>query len=721
MLLAAVLLTAVVPVSAQDVTSSEKTYAQAFPDESFRKEIFSLFYSGVRGNASPLTESDKAELASVEELFLEEREIADLTGIEYFTGLGALYCEGNQLTSLDLSANRVLKLLNCDNNLLTELDLSRCADLTELRCVDNKLTELDVSKSSNLILLDCRQNRLTGLDLSSNAAIADLICYENNILSVDDITGWRNYWEAPTSGDTDHNIFWFEPQNTSGSAEPNATPTPIRTPTPAMPGGVITPTPRISPTGTPTPTHIVTITPTPRISPTSTPTPTHIVTITPTPPHISPTSTPTPTHIVTITPTPPHISPTPLLNEITPTPRPSGTPSPTPRVSLTGTPSPTPRVSLTGTPTPLPPVSPASALPIEIKLNTPADVDLPAGRYATYAFTAPTSGVYRIFTEAYGGGSTPINDTVLYLYANFTPPDMLANQIGYNDDYNSTRFSQINYAMTTGTTYYIKLKHYNSSESLHVRLTVSPPSGAPSPTPAPSPIPSSVPTLKLDEPIDVNLPRGQAAVYAFTVEQAGNYRIFTGAYQGGGLLNDTVLYLYSNSTLASQLAFNDDYGGTRFSEIRYNILSAGTYFIKLKNYSSIVDLRTRLTATPLVIITPSPTPTPLPPESLTAGKPQDIDLPAGQFAVYAFTSETAGRYKISTEAYGGGAEPLNDTVLYLYLNSDLTNQVAFNDDYGGTRFSEIQYNMTANRTYYIKLKHYSTSVGLRARLSAAQS
>ena len=42
--------------------------------------------------------------------------IYDLTGIESFTALTSLDCDGNQLTSLDLSQNNALTYLDCSAN-----------------------------------------------------------------------------------------------------------------------------------------------------------------------------------------------------------------------------------------------------------------------------------------------------------------------------------------------------------------------------------------------------------------------------------------------------------------------------------------------------------------------------------------------------------------------------------------------------------------------------
>lgn len=110
----------------------------------------------------------------------------------------------------------------------------------------------------------------------------------------------------------------------------------------------------VLPTGTISPTPVVTITST--ISPTVTPTvsPTQpVVTNTPTPTQIQPTSTATPTS----TPSPTH-TPTQPVQTATPTVMPTTVPTSTPVPTLTATPVPTAVPTAIPTPTPIPPTNP---------------------------------------------------------------------------------------------------------------------------------------------------------------------------------------------------------------------------------------------------------------------------------------------------------------------------------------------------------------------------
>ena len=132
--------------------------------------------------------------------------------VEYTIGLQTItvygkvthmFCNNNQLTSLDLS-NTKLELLNCViksphlawfehkntklislncslNNLNTSLDLSSNTELEELYCSSNQLTSLDLSKNTKLAILNCSFNKLTSLNVTHNKELFSLFCYVNKI------------------------------------------------------------------------------------------------------------------------------------------------------------------------------------------------------------------------------------------------------------------------------------------------------------------------------------------------------------------------------------------------------------------------------------------------------------------------------------------------------------------------------------------------------------
>ena len=73
--------------------------------------------------------------------------------------LTTLFCDGNQLTSIDLSEFTNLEYLFCDNNQLTSLDLSQSSQIRELSCHHNKIVSLDVTPLTTLERLQCGNQR----------------------------------------------------------------------------------------------------------------------------------------------------------------------------------------------------------------------------------------------------------------------------------------------------------------------------------------------------------------------------------------------------------------------------------------------------------------------------------------------------------------------------------------------------------------------------------
>ncbi|MDR1691856.1 MAG: hypothetical protein LBR72_00710, partial [Oscillospiraceae bacterium] len=124
-------------------------------------------------------EITKDFVKTIKELNIGNKEISSLKGIEYFTGLTTLVCEGNELTELDVSKNTSLEGLYCGSNQLTKLILSNEPKLKNLGCQNNLLSSLDVSKQTALKVLDCSNNLLTMLDLSQNTGLTAVNCKAN--------------------------------------------------------------------------------------------------------------------------------------------------------------------------------------------------------------------------------------------------------------------------------------------------------------------------------------------------------------------------------------------------------------------------------------------------------------------------------------------------------------------------------------------------------------
>jgi hypothetical protein len=137
-----------------------------FPDENF---LASLKELDTDGDGSLVCKD-------ITKLELNEESISSLKGIENFHNLETLFCEYNNISSLDLSQNKSLKKLYCSGNSLTSLDLSQNKSLVELYCPGNSLTSLDVSNHASLSHVVCSWNYLTELNISGCSKLDYLDC-----------------------------------------------------------------------------------------------------------------------------------------------------------------------------------------------------------------------------------------------------------------------------------------------------------------------------------------------------------------------------------------------------------------------------------------------------------------------------------------------------------------------------------------------------------------
>lgn len=88
------------------------------PDDNFEQVLINLNLDDIFDDSV-----NTANIDTVQILYISDEGIADLTGIEDFAGLTELFCNDNQLQSLDLSNNTNLFEVNCRDNQLTSLSL----------------------------------------------------------------------------------------------------------------------------------------------------------------------------------------------------------------------------------------------------------------------------------------------------------------------------------------------------------------------------------------------------------------------------------------------------------------------------------------------------------------------------------------------------------------------------------------------------------------------
>ncbi len=148
-----------------------------FPDPNFRNYISVNYDTDHDGRLSD------PEVQAVTTIYCEEDSISSLAGLEYFSAVENLYCNSNNLTTLDISKNQALKYLDCFDNRLLKLDVSQNKALKYLDCSFNRISSVKLCSDGFLKTLLCTDNRLKTLKLSKSIEYLD--CSRNGISKLD--------------------------------------------------------------------------------------------------------------------------------------------------------------------------------------------------------------------------------------------------------------------------------------------------------------------------------------------------------------------------------------------------------------------------------------------------------------------------------------------------------------------------------------------------------
>ena len=118
--------------------------AKNFPDPKFRHFLLNESF----GKDGIITEE---EISGITTLDVSNQEISDLTGVEHFTALKKLFCYGNNLNGLDLSANKFLTEVDCySNHILGAKMDALLASLPTLNEDEGSLYVLDTTDDGNI-------------------------------------------------------------------------------------------------------------------------------------------------------------------------------------------------------------------------------------------------------------------------------------------------------------------------------------------------------------------------------------------------------------------------------------------------------------------------------------------------------------------------------------------------------------------------------------------
>lgn len=155
-----------------------------FPDPVFQQYVKDNIDTADTTSGQKDGRLSKAERDAVRTISIDNQNCTDLTGIAYFANLTTLRCQHNGLKELNLKDNEKLTELNCSYNQLTTLDVSKNAKLSILECTNNGMEELNLGDITNLSCLLCAENNLTELDVSKNPYLEKLHCRHNKLRRV---------------------------------------------------------------------------------------------------------------------------------------------------------------------------------------------------------------------------------------------------------------------------------------------------------------------------------------------------------------------------------------------------------------------------------------------------------------------------------------------------------------------------------------------------------
>lgn len=134
---------------------------------------------------STLNASELGNVGNTSSLFVTSKSLTSLAGVGHYTRITTLYCDYNQLTTLNASGLAELQYLVCNDNQLTTLNVSGLTKLETLQCDNNKLTTLNAGGLTELGDLQCEDNQLTALSLSGSTKLWRLLCYNNKLATLD--------------------------------------------------------------------------------------------------------------------------------------------------------------------------------------------------------------------------------------------------------------------------------------------------------------------------------------------------------------------------------------------------------------------------------------------------------------------------------------------------------------------------------------------------------
>ncbi|WP_420573987.1 hypothetical protein [Kordia sp.] len=157
---------------------SSMTYV---PDDNFEQVLIDLGYdSGTLDDYVPT-----ANINSITSLDVSSKNIASLEGIEDFLALETLYCNDNQLATINITSNVQLRDFRANDNNITTIDVSLLDRLEVLSMNNNQLSAIDISLNNSLLAFSLTNNNISIINTANNPFLLQFICGNNQLTTID--------------------------------------------------------------------------------------------------------------------------------------------------------------------------------------------------------------------------------------------------------------------------------------------------------------------------------------------------------------------------------------------------------------------------------------------------------------------------------------------------------------------------------------------------------
>lgn len=159
------------------------------PDANFKAGLLNPSNFIYTANNLPLDantngEIEESEALQVTSIQLIDKNIASISGIEFFTNLTFLDLTSNNLTSVDVSMLTNLITFSCLNNDISTLNVSNLTNLIWFECGINQLTSLNLTGLNSLGHLSCSQNQISSLNFNNSIILKQIFCGDNPLNSI---------------------------------------------------------------------------------------------------------------------------------------------------------------------------------------------------------------------------------------------------------------------------------------------------------------------------------------------------------------------------------------------------------------------------------------------------------------------------------------------------------------------------------------------------------